>query len=167
MSKFVDDIRDAISMENIRNAMRTAARDVLPDAADRIFTKGLDSDNADIGQYSTNPIYISKKNSPRNAGRDTGKSLFFPGGYKEFKEAIGRGSRVNLKLFGRLQSDYLSSKEINTPLGIKYDLKEQDNIDKKEWSEEHFGKDIFSLTTAEEQTVQRVFQFELIRRINR
>lgn len=155
----IEEIQQAISNENIVNAMRTAARDILPVVADRIFTNGLDSDNSIIGEYSTNPINVAAKDAPSGGGG------YFPGGYREFKQSIGRGSKVNLKLFGRLQSDYLTSKEVVSGLNMKFELKDSFNADKKEWMEDHFNKDIFSLTTQETETVKETFAFELFRRI--
>ncbi len=154
----IEEIQQAISDENIVNAMRAAARDILPVAGKRIFDDGLDSDNGVIGEYSTKPISISSRSTPRGQGG------YFPGGYREFKQSIGRGAKVNLKLFGRLQQDYLTSKEVVSGTNIKYELKESENVDKKDYAEDHFNKEIFSLTSEEENTVRKTFEFEIRRR---
>lgn len=159
------DIEKALSMTNIRKAMETAARDILPVVSDRIFTKGLSSDGESIGEYSTKPIYISKKNSPLSAGEVKDKTYFFPGGYRQFKSEIGRGSEVNLKVFGRLQQDYLTPKRVDTSKGVKYELKEEKNIQKKAGAEDRFKVRIFDLNQSEREMVVDTFDFEIRRRI--
>ena len=158
-------VEQQIRVESLRMAMETAARDILPDVARRIFTDGKSSDGSDIGQYSTRPIYIRKRDSPRAAGQDRGNTYFFPGGYRQFKVDIGRGERVTLRVFGRLQSDYLTPKKSETARGLTFSLKESENVKKKVHNEDHFGKDIFSLNTQERQKVVRTISFEVARRI--
>ena len=159
-------VEQQLQISELRKAMETAARDVLPDVARRVFTDGKASDGSAIGSYSTKPIYISKKNSPvQNAGEPKEKTLFFPGGYRQFKSDIGRGDGVNLKVFGRLQSDYLTPKKENTATGVRYDLKESPNAEKKAGAEKRFGKAIFDLTEKEKETVVNTVAFEVKRRI--
>lgn len=160
-----DAVENQLRIENLRKAMETGARDILPESARRIFTDGKASDGSDIGNYSTNPIYISKKNSPRNAGEVKEKTLFFPGGYKQFKTDIGRGEDVNLRVFGRLQSDYLTPKKEDSPKGLIFSLKEDKNVKKKSGNEKRFSKDIFSLTKEEKEKVANTISFEVARRI--
>lgn len=160
------EVEAAVSMESIRKAMETAARDILPVAAKRIFEEGLDSSGQKIGEYDTKKIYISRKNSPvQNAGIPKQKTLLFPGGYREFKSEIGRGTVVNLKVFGRLQSDYLTPKKVDKATGVAYLLKEEKNAQKKDGNEQRFRKDIFSLTAQEKKTVVDTVEFEILRRI--
>ena len=162
----LEEIQQAIKTENIVDAMRAASRSTLRESGNRIFDEGLDSTGNKIGEYSTKPIYISKKDSPRNAGEDKGKSLFFPGGYKQFKGAIGRGEKVNLKLFGRLQTDYVTSQETTTGTTITYSLKDPDNVAKKDYAEDHFKTKIWDLTKTEEKNLEKRFYFELRKRIS-
>lgn len=146
-------------------AIRVAGRDIVADAGDRIFVQGKASNNRDIGTYSTKPIYISKKNSPRKAGIEKESSYFFPGGYKQFKEAIGRGEKVNLRLFGSLQRDFLNPAEHTSGNSVTFSLKQEENIKKKGWAEEHFEKDIFNLAKKEEKVLVKTFEFELAKMI--
>lgn len=88
----------------------------------RIFVRGKNRRNQDHGEYSTDDIYINTtKTSPRTlqgVGK-TGKSVFksgrkhkttfFGGGYKSFKQKIGRGGDVNFWLFGQLKLDFTNS----------------------------------------------------------
>jgi hypothetical protein len=69
--------------------------------SERIFTKGMGADGNPLPPYSTKPISIGKKGTPRKSA--AGK---YEGGYGEFKAAIGRGGNTNLFLFGLLQSAY-------------------------------------------------------------
>jgi hypothetical protein len=166
MSLWGESIARRLTEQTVQDAMRTAAIDVLADASDRIFEKGLDSSNDTIGQYSTKPIYISKKNSPKKAGIEKKSTYYFPGGYKQFKSEIKGTSKVNLQVFGRLRNSYKASKEVVSGYSLKYELNSEESAQKKEWVEENFNKDIFSLTKDEIKTVQKTFQFELIRRLN-
>jgi hypothetical protein len=143
--------------------MEVAARDVLPEIADRVFDKGKATDGSLIGEYSTKPIYIEQSKSPRAAGERKAKTYFFKGGYREFKSKIGRGTKVNLKVFGRLQMDFLTPKKVNIANGVKYELKNDENVKKKVGAEDHFKKDIFNLTKEERITIVNTFAFEITR----
>lgn len=132
----------------------------------RIFDAGIKSDGTDIGEYSTKPTVISSENSPQKfkdetfvpfskaKRQTTGKKGFygkeFEGGYKEFKSFIGRGSRVNLRLFNNLQSDAASVFLVKENGGIAYKLKREENGNKREWMEKKYGK-IFDLTAKEKE----------------
>lgn len=142
-------------------AVRVAAMDINPVSATRIFENGQDTNGQSIGEYSTKPIYISKKNSPRSAGEVKENSYFFPGGYKQFKEEIGRGSQVNLRLFGDLMRDFLTPKVTITRNVLKQEVKRQENVNKKAWMEEKYKKNIFGLTQKEEQILVKTFEFEM------
>ena len=63
----------------------------------RIFQKGLDGEGAAIKpEYSTNPIYISKSQTPK--ATTAGK---YELGYKEFKAKLGRGKMVLFRFFAQ------------------------------------------------------------------
>ena len=63
----------------------------------RIFQKGLDDEGAAIKpEYSTNPIYISKSQTPK--ATTAGK---YELGYKEFKAKLGRGKMVLFRFFAQ------------------------------------------------------------------
>jgi hypothetical protein len=165
MSRWKEQISEAVSIKAVRKAMEVAARDVLPTIGERIFEKGLASDSAVIGDYSAKPIYIEKSRSPRAAGVVKEKTFFFAGGYKEFKSKIGRGSKVNLKVFGRLQQDFLTPRKVDTANGVRYELKNEENAAKKTGAEDHFGKDIFTMTESERKHLVNTFAFEIKRPI--
>lgn len=138
--------------------------------APRIFEQGFKSDGSDIGNYSTKKflLYVKKDGStpgsPQRKTADTfvpfasdkraktGKRGFFakeyPGGYKQFKQDIGRGGRVNLQLFGELMKDASAVKLRKIDGGFDYILTKEINIKKREWMESKYGK-IFNLTDKE------------------
>lgn len=89
----------------------------------RVFTNGRDSSNRRIGKYSRNPMYVSIAGAKRRYGsqirvsalRGRGKnsnkrkfkngkerkSMYFSGGYAEFRTKVGRqAQRVDLNLTG-------------------------------------------------------------------
>lgn len=76
----------------------------------RVFEEG------DLGgkkySYSTKPIYVSEKNSPRalkkigKTGKETKTSRYYKGGYKEFRADVGLQNRfIDLDLFGDFRRD--------------------------------------------------------------
>lgn len=114
-----------------------AVFDTVRSQAVRIFEKGIDGNGAAIGTYSKNEIYVNPANSPRSfplkgkgqgdrktvgtfdiatrkanrtdvkEGNQERRTAYFED-YGAFKSAIGRGSKVNLLLFGHLQSAFLN-----------------------------------------------------------
>lgn len=85
----------------------------------RAMDRGLGSDDRPMDPYSTRPTYISRRAFPRPRGgqptnpgrilpsgrksRARGKSVYFPGGYAEYKRNIAGNSRVNLTRTGQLR----------------------------------------------------------------
>jgi hypothetical protein len=109
-------------VEERKNMMRIAATTVLSRMTERIHEDGRNESGSDIGVYSKRPIYVSLANNPgKSVGRPIGKtgrsrfrtgakagqdhlSRYFPGGYDEYKKAIGRNiGKVNLNLSGQLR----------------------------------------------------------------
>lgn len=121
----------------------------------RIYQSGKDANGGSIGQYSTKPISISRKNQSRQTGK-----TYFKGGYREYKSLIGKGSgTVNLRNTDQEMMDYglriLGKNEYG--FGFTNDF----NFKKSNWNEEHFDKEIFAESAEDERTFDRVFQFEL------
>ena len=128
---------------------------VLAEHKDRIFEEGKAADNSKIGNYSTEPISISRKNQSRQTGK-----TYFKGGYKEYKGLIGKGnSTVNLRNTDQMRMDYtvhvLDKNEYG--LGFSNDF----NANKAEWNEERFDKNIFDESAEDAKVFDKVFQFEL------
>lgn len=134
-----------------REIMFKVARVINSDKSERIFTRGLNQNGRNIGKYSTKPIRISSKNSPRSFGS---KTKYFAGGYKAFKVSIGRGERVNLRLFGNLQNDYVSSLTYRNN-EWQEGVKRQENVDKIQVLQNKYGQ-VFNFTKTEEKKAQQL-----------
>jgi hypothetical protein len=144
---------------------------------DRIFTEGKNANDTDIGSYNdSNEIYVNPRNSPRNfpATGKTGRSIFSGGGnkgkkhttgyfesYKKFRETVGRKSdKVNLVLFGNLQSDFgkgvINIDEATYASGVS----REENSKKIEGFNKKYGP-IFRLTPGERTNFKQVLAFEV------
>jgi hypothetical protein len=146
-----------------------AAQDTHVKMSERIFDNNENSTGGKIGDYnSIDAIYVNPKNSPKkfptlgkpdkNGKRKTGETGYFES-YKAYREKIGRQTKsVDLKLFGRLQSDFtkgvIKVDDLTYTSGVN-----QDNADKVEGAEDRYGK-IFSLTEEEKQHFHDVLEFE-------
>jgi hypothetical protein len=145
-------VNDAIRSDR---AVRVGINTVLAVQKQRIFVEGKDSAEGQIGQYSTKPISISRKNQVR----DTGKTRF-EGGYAEYKAAIGRNPGfVNLQHTSQMFQDYsfhvLGSDTYG--LGFHNNL----NFNKSKWMEEKYGKGIFMQSKHESEVLTRIIESEL------
>lgn len=145
------------------NNIALAATTTHAEMTERIFDKGLNCRNAPHGNYSTDPMYINtSKNSPKvltpkgKTGKTTfasGKShktTYFGSGYKEFKSKIGRGDKVNFRLFNDLQLDFANSLQKRGKqyiAGVKRDI----NSKKIEGLVERFGVCSFRFTEKEKE----------------
>lgn len=70
---------------------------------------GKDIQGRDFADYSTRPFYAPVTNRPPGyptpaGGRltESGKSMHFPGGWKEYKGGIGRGTTPQLSVSGQM-----------------------------------------------------------------
>lgn len=136
-------------------AVRIAINSVLAAQKQRIFVHGKDGNNAQIGQYSTNPISISRKNQVR----DTGKTVF-KGGYAEYKSAIGRNPGfVNLQHTSQMFQDYSFHVLGNGVYGLGFH--NAVNYNKSQWMEEKYNKDIFTQTNQEGELLTKIIEAEL------
>lgn len=159
-----------------RQVIFSVASVVHADKGERIFTKGQKDSGAKIGSYSTKPTTINSKQSPvklkdnvfvpfnqrqRNA---TGKrgyfGQYFAGGYKQFKSTIGRGSRVNLKLFGDLEKDFNTSLSWNGKTWVE-GTKRRNNTIKLESAEDKYGS-VFGFTKKERKRAQEIYNKVLL-----
>lgn len=108
--------------EAFDKAIHEVADTHLHCSQERIHTSGMASDGSEIGQYSTKPMYVNPKNSPKSfqpTGK-TGRSTFiksgnphltkyFDQGYRAFREEIGLASdKVVLTLRGKLRNGLIT-----------------------------------------------------------
>jgi hypothetical protein len=145
-------VNDAIRSDR---AVRAGINSVLATQKQRIFSDGQDEKQSQIGQYSTKPISISKKNQVRQTGR-----TFFSGGYAEYKSAIGRNpGYVNLQHTSQMFQDY--SFHVIGPNTYGLGFHNEFNFNKSQWMEKKYGKGIFRQSQQEGQILQRVIESEL------
>lgn len=141
--------------------LAVAVTNVNSQQTDRIFVRGA-ATNGTIGKYSTKPIYISNKQSPkklRPKGK-TGKtkfangqrhvSAYFAGGYKEFRGQVGRvNSFVNLNLTASLRNDFATPPVRVSTHKYNAGVRKKSSSKKLQGAESHFNKRIFGLTDFE------------------
>lgn len=125
------------------------------DISGRLFDSGKDSNDAEINpDYSTKELYVDPQTLPRSVSAfQTGKrgqpirSAYFPGGYAQLKQAIGRPV---LELTNQLQSDFDNSPQRNDGEVVEFVL-EKFNADKLEGLERKYG--ILIAPTEDEETL--------------
>jgi hypothetical protein len=140
-------------------ALRVAFTTVLAVQKQRIFNRGQTADAGKIGTYSKKPISVSRKNQPRQTGK-----TYFPGGYAQFKSAIGKNPGfVNLRLTDQMMLDYTLQILGNDTYGFGFN--NDFNYDKSQWAEERFDKNIFDESTAEGNLMEKILTQELERNL--
>lgn len=151
LKNIIDKLNDAIKSRKTR---LTALSSTMAIHKKRIFVDGKDATGGQIGQYSTNPISISKSKQARNTGR-----TYFKGGYSEYKTAIGKNTGyVNLRNTDQMQGDYnvIASGET-----YAFGFQNPFNYQKMGWMEEKFDKPIAELSDDELEKFAQVLVDEL------
>lgn len=153
--------------------MRICASTAHADISKRIFEKGLAADGSKIGEYSTNPIYVSSENSTKKlaaSGKNSTKptfkngnqrkSRYFAGGYNQFKTEIGRNKlgSVNLFLSGQLANQFAI---VKTSRGYGLGWSNTEMFERVGHLEKKYGKKIFAMTEDELKNAQSVAESEL------
>lgn len=120
--------RQVLELSNIKPHFEII-NEVIRRQTIRIFEKGIGGDGRQSPKYSTKPVYVSIKTSPRKVpprGKNSNaakfkngkirKSSYFMGGYADFKKAIGKGGggHVNLWLTGNLKTAFINSAKNST-----------------------------------------------------
>lgn len=168
----------------VDKSVQSAASTILAESTVRIFSKGQAPDGSKIGEYSTKPMVVrtdkqgNSKSSPvqlkpvtfhpyrAETRQRTGAKGFYgkdyAGGYKQFKQDIGRGSEVNFRLFGDLQLDYANSL---SKIGNRYvaGVKRVNNGNKVRGLMSRFGEDVFDHSESERAEYRRLLGAELRR----
>lgn len=160
----IQDIKKAVPDDK---KLASVSLTLLASIKRRVHNEGLMPNRAKIGAYSTKPLYISPKNSPKSFGGNIGKfgqskfkngkdhkTRYFKSGYKEFRGKIGRvNSKVNLHLFGDLERGFQYA-----PIGgrhylgiISSQVKKYDGLTAK------YGK-FYGLSAQDHKDVARLLQ---------
>lgn len=164
-----------ITIADKDKVLRTVATTMCGNLVVRIHENGENALEGNIGRYSTKPIYVSPKSSPRSFGANTGKggkstfkngnkhkSRYFAGGYKDFRNKIGRRiDVVNLSLSGQMQNDFSVGikNPIKTSAGWGLGFKNPLNAEKAEGLEKKYAP-IWRLSGNEHRQAQHVADFE-------
>jgi hypothetical protein len=136
-------------------AVKVGIQAVLLQQKGRVFFEGQDASSGKIGQYSTNPISIAKNKQARNTGK-----TYFPGGYAEYKSAIGKNpGYVNLRNTDQMNMDYAFFDLGNSSYGLGFANPE--NFNKSKWMEEKYGTSIFNQSQKEGETLNKVIEHEV------
>lgn len=148
--------------ENYDGLLRAVALTSLAEIKTRIHEEGKAADGADIGRYSTKPLYVNPRNSPKaftpkgKTGRvkfESGKPLktrYFADGYGGFKSFIGRNllGKVNLSLSGQLNKQFLL---FPTTDGWGLGWADDEKYTRAIGLERKYRREIYNLTDEEEQ----------------
>lgn len=175
LDKFDNELRGGKIIEK-------ATRSTMAEMVVRIFTEGRATDGTKIdSDYDTTPISIPSNATPRKPvgipGRTSAKgnvNYRFKGGYKQFKQSIGLGRNVNLRVFNELLSDFANArvgtaknpnaedkvrpKKVND-FTYQIVLNKEINIQKKRGLEQKYGKKIFEATKEEIKAFNETVQF--------
>lgn len=158
MMEWTEKIRSRLNDVTVQNSLRIAALSVLPDMRVRIFDKGLTPEGNSIGNYSTKPTYLSIEQIRKQVGgrpSRTGKSRYYPGGYAQYKAALG-SKGFDLRNFGVMMRDFLAPQEVKSGTRLILRFKEKRNQEIAEKYPQAFG-----MSSEEKATFQKVFQAEL------
>lgn len=148
----------------------------------RIFDKGQTSSGAQIGQYSTKPIYVNAKkygfsfagqgkNQARRSKTAPRVTKYFAEGYKGFRQFVKRPvAFINLGLTYDMRFDLSNSRSLNrvglpdkiSPSEYQERFKRPHNAEKFSGLEKRFG-DIGDFQNKEREEFKRVLQFEMTR----
>lgn len=125
------DLAHTASAEAALEIRIPAANRLLANTKNRIINEGKATDGSRIGNYSTRPLYASKKSFvKKGAFKPQGKtgvakfsngkarkSMYLPGGYAQFRQIQGREAGfVNAELSGDLMLSYVSAPQQNADI---------------------------------------------------
>jgi len=132
------------SIEKLNVPLGKAVQSSVQQIGNRIFDEGKKSDGSDIGQYSTEPIYVNPKFTPNDNGIKPTKgkggqhlfkngkehqTTFIEGGYKDYQKRMGKNNdKVYLKNTNSLQSDFRKGNTATKINANKYTIQ----LDRKE-----------------------------------
>ena len=177
-NKLVQQLRDSAIkvLEASERAVVIGMNELKADMNERVFDRGQDVNGEQIGSYSTSPTYISlnqpsqfrasslkgkgkNSNDPKFKNGKSRKSQYMAGGYKEFRQVVGRQNQfVDLRLTGALRG----SLTIGTrQSGIELSIRGSAEVTKAEGNEERFGKTIFEATPDEINRITQIWEEEI------
>ena len=163
VKQYIEELEKRKNEVDKLKVIKSAAESVHGLMVVRIFDDGLNCRNQPHGEYSTKSLYVNtSKNSPKSvspvgktgkstfANGNSHKSTYFANGYKEFKQKIGRGDKVNFRLWNDLQLDFANSLQPNKTNWIS-GTKRKSNSNKVVHLSEKYGQCSFKLTEKEKE----------------
>ncbi len=153
-NEFIDLANKLNSIVRSERNLRIALTSTLALQKQRIFARGLDSNESKIGTYSTKPTSISKKQQARNTGKTQ-----FKAGYAEYKRLVGKNpGYVILRNTDQMMMDYgLQGGGLTYGFGFQ----NSKNFDKSQWMEDKYKTPIFDLAVNEEEVLVDVLEDQL------
>lgn len=184
--QFQQKINDKIrSLNIVKEVTFPVATVMLDKMRQRLFQKGISGDGSKVGNYSTTPMYASKKafvgsgfspqgknakktatgklsKGSKNRSDGTGrKSMYLAGGYKQLRQVQGKEtSFVNLQYSGLLFTDFSKLAVQGDTVESKVGTKE--SADKLSWLSDKYGADTFHHTKEEKEFFKIEVQKKLI-----
>lgn len=163
----IEQIKQKLSIANIDELITTVSQAVYASNLKRIHTDGKNVAGGNIGKYSTEPIYVNPKKSPKKfitGGKvdkkstfkngKTRKTKYFANGYKGFRASIGRDANtVNLQLTGSLLAN-LQLKPITLGAEIGFLSNKKRLI--AEGLEDHFNCKIWGVSNEDKTMVKSI-----------
>lgn len=153
--EFIDGLDDIKAARVLDSILLPAANRVISQFKRRIFNDGEAASGAKIGNYSTEPAGVSRrqfvKKSTFIGGSGGGDTMQFKGGYKEFRQLQGRQTAfVDLRLSGSLENSIQLVKDGENAILIA--ITNEAEAKKARGNEKRFSKVIFSLSESEKKT---------------
>ena len=144
---------------------RDAATTVMAMMRERIHVRGQASDGSQIGTYSKSYIAV-RSGSFQNASKKTIKGKTSRKNYGKYTKGANVGNsrvkynrgtdlKVILSLTRQMESD-MSILPVSGGFGIGYN--NDDNYEKAMWNNKRYGKEVFSMSSEEEQAVNEIVQ---------
>lgn len=170
-SEKIAQLRKKMSILEHSKLVQIAAQDTHVKMTERIFIKGQNAQDGNIGNYNTtDELYVNPNDSPKKfppkgkngdvvfSNKKKHKTGYFKS-YSEFRSKIGRPTdKVNLVLSGDLQSDFgkavIKRSETSYASAVR-----GANADKIDGAQSRFGN-IFRLTPKERTNFKQVLAFE-------
>jgi len=150
--KFLTDLEKKIAKETPK-ITATVASDLLGRFKRRIHNKGLNSNNAKIGNYSTRPFFMRRNDFARK--KPKGSGMFFKGGYAESRKYQGfQNSYVDLQYSGEL---FRNTQNVVNGSSVEIAVLGSENIKKTLENEARFGV-IYELTKEEEEFITQKYE---------
>lgn len=175
-SAVIDKILFQLSAPNVEKLVATVSQNIYALSANRVFNEGKNVNGYSMWRYSTKPLYVNPHKSPKSfpvAGKnstkqkfnngETRKTRYFSGGYKDFRNKIGRRiDVVDLQLTGTLKANYQLVKSSNG-YEVGFLSSKQAKIARRH--EERFGAKIFGLSKKDAQITANIVE-NFIKNIN-